>query len=56
MAESTNAIVICSGAQKIIVDEKISRKANRHVVKPACMAGVLTCSPIFSTLRGLKKL
>jgi len=50
MAESNNVIVICSGANKIIVGEKIYRKVSRHVVNPACMAGALSCSPNFSTL------
>ena len=33
---------------KTIVGEKISRNVSRRVVRPACMAGVLTSRPNFS--------
>ena len=41
---------------RTIVDEKISRNVSRRVVRPACMAGVLTSRPNFSARCGLTKL
>ena len=50
MVESKNTSVMFCSAKRLIVEEKISLNISRLVVNPACMAGVRTSRPNFSTL------
>ncbi len=48
IVERASTDLTFSHASKTIVDEKISLNVSRRVVRPACMAGVLTSLPNFS--------